>query len=127
MFLTFCVDSELEYKSELLDEPGQSFDIMSDSYDMGIRRRSNTAQRLEKLRKERKFQAKTKVNTWKSHTQIVSAVEKGNITEFKRKIVDPSMLTSDEMKLLEYNEKENIYCNYPFILNCNLFIYFVSR
>src|SRR5690606_25289150 len=79
-------DTELEFKSELVDEqPPQSLDIMSDSYDiMGIRRRSNTAQRLEKLRKERKSQYKTKVVTWKCPTQSVSVKQAGNQMQIRR-------------------------------------------
>lgn len=54
----------LETKSEL--EGAQSFDILSDMEMIGAhRRRSNTAQRLERLKKERKNQAKVKVIQWK--------------------------------------------------------------
>ncbi|KAL7980897.1 hypothetical protein Chor_002051 [Crotalus horridus] len=42
----------------------QSVDITS-SWDFGIRRRSNTAQRLERLRKERQNQIKCKNVQWK--------------------------------------------------------------
>lgn len=42
----------------------QSVDITS-SWDFGIRRRSNTAQRLERLRKERQNQIKCKNIQWK--------------------------------------------------------------
>lgn len=85
---------------------------MSDTYDRGIRRRSNTAQRLEKLRKERKFQSKTKVINWKSASEIVSITEDGNLIKVKRAVVNPSLLTPEELSLLEYNEKENVYCAY---------------
>lgn len=93
------------------DNPLQSFDIMSDSYDiMGIRRRSNTAQRLEKLRKERKFQAKTKVITWKSPTKVVQVSDDGHVNVIKRIVLNPSALTQEELELLEYDEKDNVYC-----------------
>ena len=57
---------EVETKSELL-EAAQSYDIMSDMELIGVRRRSNTAQRLERLKKERKSQAKVKTIQWKSN------------------------------------------------------------
>lgn len=109
---------------------------MSDAYDlMGTRRRSNTAQRLEKLRKERKTQSKTKVITWRSPTKLVE-VEKpkgddstnhagndavdintynfdGNLssaTILKRLVLNPSALNPEELALLEYDPKANIYC-----------------
>lgn len=105
-------DTDPVLKSELADDqPSQSFDIMTDSYDMmGTRRRSNTAQRLEKLRKERKFQSKTKVITWKSPTKIVEIFDsKTNRTSFKRVVLNPSTLTSEEIDMLEYDPIENVY------------------
>ena len=57
---------EVETKSELL-EAAQSYDIMSDMELIGVRRRSNTAQRLERLKKERKSQSKVKTIQWKSN------------------------------------------------------------
>ena len=54
----------LDVKSEL--EPCHSCDIVSDMDMIGAhRRRSNTAQRLDRLRKERKNQAKVKVIHWR--------------------------------------------------------------
>lgn len=114
-------DTDPVLKSELADDqPSQSFDIMTDSYDMmGTRRRSNTAQRLEKLRKERKFQSKTKVITWKSPTKIVEIFDsKTNRTSFKRVVLNPSTLTSEEIDMLEYDPIENVYCKL-----CYCFIY----
>uniref|UniRef100_A0A8C6SP68 Target of rapamycin complex 2 subunit MAPKAP1 n=1 Tax=Neogobius melanostomus TaxID=47308 RepID=A0A8C6SP68_9GOBI len=49
----------------------QSMDITS-SWDFGIRRRSNTAQRLERLRKERQNQIKCKNIQWKERTSSQS-------------------------------------------------------
>lgn len=54
-------------------EAAQSFDIMSDFELIGAhRRRSNTAQRLEKLNREKKNQAKVKVITWKKNPQTLT-------------------------------------------------------
>lgn len=65
-FPGYCV----EVKSEL--EPAQSLDILSDMDMIGAhRRRSNTAQRLERLKKERRNQAKIKVIQWKDNTNAV--------------------------------------------------------
>jgi hypothetical protein len=56
--------SEIETKSEL--EAAQSYDIVSNIEMIGAhRRRSNTAQRLERLRLEKKNQSKVKVIQWK--------------------------------------------------------------
>jgi hypothetical protein len=56
----------IDSKSEL--EAAQSFDIVSDMDMMGAhRRRSNTAQRLDRLKKERRNQAKIKVIHWKDN------------------------------------------------------------
>lgn len=56
----------IESKSDL--EAAQSFDIVSDMDMMGAhRRRSNTAQRLDRLKKERRNQAKIKVIHWKDN------------------------------------------------------------
>ncbi|RWS26034.1 target of rapamycin complex 2 subunit MAPKAP1-like protein [Leptotrombidium deliense] len=60
---------DVEAKSELLDI-AQSFDIVSDMEMIGAhRRRSNTAQRLERLKKEKKSQAKVKIIHWKDNVQ----------------------------------------------------------
>uniref|UniRef100_A0A8B9WCK8 Target of rapamycin complex 2 subunit MAPKAP1 n=2 Tax=Laurasiatheria TaxID=314145 RepID=A0A8B9WCK8_BOSMU len=53
----------------------QSVDITS-SWDFGIRRRSNTAQRLERLRKERQNQIKCKNIQWKERNSKQSGVGK---------------------------------------------------
>ncbi|XP_038638126.1 target of rapamycin complex 2 subunit MAPKAP1 isoform X4 [Scyliorhinus canicula] len=60
----------------------QSVDITS-SWDFGIRRRSNTAQRLERLRKERQNQIKCKNVQWKERNAIHSAAELGSLFEKK--------------------------------------------
>uniref|UniRef100_A0A8C5BAA3 Target of rapamycin complex 2 subunit MAPKAP1 n=1 Tax=Gadus morhua TaxID=8049 RepID=A0A8C5BAA3_GADMO len=51
----------------------QSMDITS-SWDFGIRRRSNTAQRLERLRKERQNQIKCKTVQWKERPSSSSSL-----------------------------------------------------
>lgn len=54
---------EVEAKSDL--DASQSYDIVSEMEMIGAhRRRSNTAQRLEKLKQEKKIQSKVKVIQW---------------------------------------------------------------
>nr|XP_021135877.1 target of rapamycin complex 2 subunit MAPKAP1 isoform X5 [Columba livia] len=60
----------------------QSVDITS-SWDFGIRRRSNTAQRLERLRKERQNQIKCKNVQWKDRNTSHSAEELSSLFEKK--------------------------------------------
>ncbi|KAG9281915.1 target of rapamycin complex 2 subunit MAPKAP1 [Astyanax mexicanus] len=60
----------------------QSMDITS-SWDFGIRRRSNTAQRLERLRKERQNQIKCKNVQWKERSSSQSAEDLGSLFEKK--------------------------------------------
>ncbi|XP_027279531.1 target of rapamycin complex 2 subunit MAPKAP1 isoform X8 [Cricetulus griseus] len=60
----------------------QSVDITS-SWDFGIRRRSNTAQRLERLRKERQNQIKCKNIQWKERNSKQSAQELRSLFEKK--------------------------------------------
>ncbi|KAM9793577.1 target of rapamycin complex 2 subunit MAPKAP1 isoform X8 [Syngnathus typhle] len=64
----------------------QSMDITS-SWDFGIRRRSNTAQRLERLRKERQNQIKCKNIQWKERSSSQSVEDLGSFFE-KRDIKD---------------------------------------
>ncbi|XP_075885498.1 target of rapamycin complex 2 subunit MAPKAP1 isoform X3 [Nelusetta ayraudi] len=58
----------------------QSMDITS-SWDFGIRRRSNTAQRLERLRKERQNQIKCKNIQWKETTSFQSVDDSRSLFE----------------------------------------------
>uniref|UniRef100_H3CBS7 Target of rapamycin complex 2 subunit MAPKAP1 n=1 Tax=Tetraodon nigroviridis TaxID=99883 RepID=H3CBS7_TETNG len=58
----------------------QSMDITS-SWDFGIRRRSNTAQRLERLRKERQNQIRCKNIQWKDRSGSQSAEDFGSLFE----------------------------------------------
>uniref|UniRef100_A0AAY4EC14 Target of rapamycin complex 2 subunit MAPKAP1 n=1 Tax=Denticeps clupeoides TaxID=299321 RepID=A0AAY4EC14_9TELE len=60
----------------------QSVDITS-SWDFGIRRRSNTAQRLERLRKERQNQIKCKNVQWKERATSQSVEDLGSLFEKK--------------------------------------------
>ncbi|MBN3279879.1 SIN1 protein, partial [Polyodon spathula] len=60
----------------------QSVDITS-SWDFGIRRRSNTAQRLERLRKERQNQIKCKNIQWKERNTSQSVEDMGALFEKK--------------------------------------------
>ncbi|KAJ3605170.1 hypothetical protein NHX12_027220 [Muraenolepis orangiensis] len=64
----------------------QSMDITS-SWDFGIRRRSNTAQRLERLRKERQNQIKCKTVQWKERPSSHSVDDLGSLFE-KRDLRD---------------------------------------
>ena len=107
-----AIETELEYQSELIDDDQltQSLDIMYESYEIGIRRRSNTAQKLEKLKRERKVQSKTKVVTWKGTTPIVSQNTQGDIIRIKRIVLDAEQLPQQERDLLEFDPKENVYC-----------------
>ncbi|TRZ01295.1 hypothetical protein DNTS_018628 [Danionella cerebrum] len=63
-------------------ELSQSVDITS-SWDFGIRRRSNTAQRLERLRKERQNQIKCKNIQWKERSSSQSADDLSSLFEKK--------------------------------------------
>lgn len=92
------------------DQPPQSLDIMSESYGMGIRRRSNTAQRLEKLEKETKNLSKTKVIKWDCPKMIVVKNDNDDVIQFKRIVTDLENLAPEEIKLLEFDEDENVYC-----------------
>lgn len=66
---------DVRIKSEL-ENGGQSYDIMSDMEVIGShRRRSNTAQRLDRLKKERKHQAKVKVIQWKDKSDGVPTTD----------------------------------------------------
>ncbi|XP_026568231.1 target of rapamycin complex 2 subunit MAPKAP1 [Pseudonaja textilis] len=67
----------------------QSVDITS-SWDFGIRRRSNTAQRLERLRKERQNQIKCKNVQWKERNATCSAEELSHLFEKKNFKVKPA-------------------------------------
>lgn len=57
---------DLDYESELFEsEQGQSYDIASDLDYICHRRRSNTAQRLDRLKKEKINQSRTKTIVWR--------------------------------------------------------------
>ncbi|XP_030817300.1 target of rapamycin complex 2 subunit MAPKAP1 isoform X1 [Camarhynchus parvulus] len=81
-----CGDSGAEPQGSNGDTQGyvysQSVDITS-SWDFGIRRRSNTAQRLERLRKERQNQIKCKNVQWKDRNTSCSAEELSSLFEKK--------------------------------------------
>ncbi|XP_049594662.1 target of rapamycin complex 2 subunit MAPKAP1 isoform X1 [Syngnathus scovelli] len=88
------------YESAILSSLNEGFDSMTDGYtcdlsqsmditsswDFGIRRRSNTAQRLERLRKERQNQIKCKNIQWKERSSQ-SVEDLGSFFE-KRDIKD---------------------------------------
>uniref|UniRef100_A0A8C5QI25 Target of rapamycin complex 2 subunit MAPKAP1 n=1 Tax=Leptobrachium leishanense TaxID=445787 RepID=A0A8C5QI25_9ANUR len=96
----------------------QSVDITS-SWDFGIRRRSNTAQKLERLRKERQNQIKCKNVQWKdrntSHSveELSSLFEKKNFKERVAKTGKPSILSVRlEQCPLQLNNPFNEYSKF---------------
>ncbi|XP_068104053.1 target of rapamycin complex 2 subunit MAPKAP1 [Hyperolius riggenbachi] len=96
----------------------QSLDITS-SWDFGIRRRSNTAQKLERLRKERQNQIKCKNVQWKdrntSHSaeELSSLFEKKNFTEKSPRSGKPSILSVRlEQCPLQLNNPFNEYSKF---------------
>ncbi|XP_073446853.1 target of rapamycin complex 2 subunit MAPKAP1 isoform X4 [Dendrobates tinctorius] len=96
----------------------QSVDITS-SWDFGIRRRSNTAQKLERLRKERQNQIRCKNVQWKdrntSHSaeELSSLFEKKEIIEKIQRSVKPSILSVRlEQCPLQLNNPFNEYSKF---------------
>ncbi|XP_063792888.1 target of rapamycin complex 2 subunit MAPKAP1 isoform X2 [Pseudophryne corroboree] len=96
----------------------QSVDITS-SWDFGIRRRSNTAQKLERLRKERQNQIKCKNVQWKdrntSHSveELSSLFEKKNFKERAPPSGKPSILSVRlEQCPLQLNNPFNEYSKF---------------
>lgn len=67
---------DLYYESELFEsEQGQSYDIASDLDYICHRRRSNTAQRLDRLKKEKINQSRTKTIVWRCNSPTSSQSE----------------------------------------------------
>ncbi|XP_067661871.1 target of rapamycin complex 2 subunit MAPKAP1-like [Haliotis asinina] len=77
------VDSGLDTSDEL----SHSYDILPDMDYGAHRRRSNTAQRLERLKKEKRNQCKVKTISWKDSQTNYSADDKGHL--FEKKEVPP--------------------------------------
>lgn len=86
---------DLDYESELFEsEQGQSYDIASDLDYICHRRRSNTAQRLDRLKKEKINQSRTKTIVWRVNSPTSSQSEErlsqdsptsnGEISEFNK-------------------------------------------
>lgn len=90
----------------------QSMDITS-SWDFGIRRRSNTAQRLERLRKERQNQIKCKNIQWKERTSSQSVEDLGSLFE-KRDFKDRPKSTGTKSTLSLRLEQCPQQLNNPF-------------
>uniref|UniRef100_A0A3B3ZRC7 Target of rapamycin complex 2 subunit MAPKAP1 n=1 Tax=Periophthalmus magnuspinnatus TaxID=409849 RepID=A0A3B3ZRC7_9GOBI len=90
----------------------QSMDITS-SWDFGIRRRSNTAQRLERLRKERQNQIKCKNVQWKERTSSQSVEDLGSLFE-KRDFKDRPRTTGTKSTLSLRLEQCPQQLNNPF-------------
>ncbi|XP_039717552.1 target of rapamycin complex 2 subunit MAPKAP1 isoform X2 [Pteropus medius] len=90
----------------------QSVDITS-SWDFGIRRRSNTAQRLERLRKERQNQIKCKNIQWKERNSKQSAQELRSL--FEKKSLKEKPPTSGKQSILSVRlEQCPLQLNNPF-------------
>ncbi|KAJ1146332.1 hypothetical protein NDU88_012609 [Pleurodeles waltl] len=90
----------------------QSVDITS-SWDFGIRRRSNTAQRLERLRKERQNQIKCKNVQWKERNTSQSAEELSSL--FEKKNFKAKTSTSSKQSILSVRlEQCPLQLNNPF-------------
>uniref|UniRef100_A0A3Q4GES7 Target of rapamycin complex 2 subunit MAPKAP1 n=1 Tax=Neolamprologus brichardi TaxID=32507 RepID=A0A3Q4GES7_NEOBR len=90
----------------------QSMDITS-SWDFGIRRRSNTAQRLERLRKERQNQIKCKNIQWKERASSQSVEDLGSLFE-KRNFKDRPQTTGTKSTLSLRLEQCPQQLNNPF-------------
>uniref|UniRef100_A0A3B4V766 Target of rapamycin complex 2 subunit MAPKAP1 n=1 Tax=Seriola dumerili TaxID=41447 RepID=A0A3B4V766_SERDU len=90
----------------------QSMDITS-SWDFGIRRRSNTAQRLERLRKERQNQIKCKNIQWKERSSSQSVEDLGSLFE-KRDYKDRPRTTGTKSTLSLRLEQCPQQLNNPF-------------
>ncbi|XP_058380032.1 target of rapamycin complex 2 subunit MAPKAP1 isoform X2 [Diceros bicornis minor] len=90
----------------------QSVDITS-SWDFGIRRRSNTAQRLERLRKERQNQIKCKNIQWKERNSKQSAQELKSL--FEKKSLKEKPPSSGKQSMLSVRlEQCPLQLNNPF-------------
>ncbi|XP_060602079.1 target of rapamycin complex 2 subunit MAPKAP1-like [Ruditapes philippinarum] len=81
----FASDSGLESSD---NELSHSYDILPDMDYGAHRRRSNTAQRLERMKKEKRNQSKVKNISWKDNNLKYNAEEKGHL--FEKKVVIPS-------------------------------------
>nr|XP_033817144.1 target of rapamycin complex 2 subunit MAPKAP1 isoform X2 [Geotrypetes seraphini] len=90
----------------------QSVDITS-SWDFGIRRRSNTAQRLERLRKERQNQIKCKNVQWKERNISHSVEELSSLFE-KKNFKVKTLITGKQSVLSLRLEQCPLQLNNPF-------------
>ncbi|KAK6194655.1 hypothetical protein SNE40_000252 [Patella caerulea] len=78
-------------------ESNHSFDIFLDMDYGAHRRRSNTAQRLDRLRKDKRNQPKAKTFTWKNGA-VYKADEKGHLFERKDVATQKPVITNDSKK-----------------------------
>eukprot|EP00058_Branchiostoma_floridae_P008259 XP_002593747.1 hypothetical protein BRAFLDRAFT_86101 [Branchiostoma floridae] len=94
----------------------QSFDITASSLDWGIRRRTNTAQRLEKLKKERQNQVRCRNVQWKEKPVDMSAEEMAGMFEKKDLSEKKSAAVPQRTSVLaEQLEQSPVLTNNPFI------------
>lgn len=84
------IDSKNRHESSSISDSGMDSDTnLSSSYDIlpdmgyGHRRRSNTAQKLERMKKERRSQRKVKNIPWRETTNGYNVEEKGHLFEKK--------------------------------------------
>lgn len=73
---------DLDYESELFEsEQGQSYDIASDLDLICHRRRSNTAQRLDRLKKEKINQSRTKTIVWRCNSPTNDTLNEDRLSQ----------------------------------------------
>ncbi|XP_071947297.1 target of rapamycin complex 2 subunit MAPKAP1-like [Antedon mediterranea] len=106
---TYCV-SEGDSVMEDTSIYNESYDIES-SFEMGFRQRTNTAMRLEKLRRERKVQSQYKRVQWRENEQQLSA-EDLNILFAKKEVLP--VITSGKSTLATQLEQFPHQTNNPF-------------
>ncbi|XP_033119134.1 target of rapamycin complex 2 subunit MAPKAP1-like isoform X2 [Anneissia japonica] len=109
---TYCVP-ENDSVMEDVTIYNESYDIES-SFDMGFRQRTNTAVRLEKLRRERKIQSQCKRVQWRENEQQLSA-EDLNVLFAKKEVVPPvkSVKSALAVQLEQFpNQTNNPFSEY---------------
>lgn len=58
------------------------------------------------------MQAKTKNVVWNEQAKIVDSIVDGRTTKLKRIVFNPNAFTSEEIVMLDYDQKENVYCKW---------------
>lgn len=97
---------DLNYESELFEsEQGQSYDIASDLEYICHRRRSNTAQRLDRLKKDKINQSKTRTIVWRCNSPTSSHKEESSSHDHSP--TDETAETTDYVKKHKSPPKES--------------------